>query len=309
MNRACNTLRGRLNLLVLAFLLTPTFSTRHAVAQDAAAQAAQMASDAAMQTTQMMQTQMATQQAMQQAMQQSMQDAQTLTDMNNAAAAYSSSTAQRPAALPSPNTPVPPQIRTAHTIFLANDGSAPNFPIDPNVAYEAVYNALQGWGHYVFAPTAQQADLIFQLRGVDPITDVSGGRGGVYSSTSPAFQLVIRDPKTNTRLWTVTSPVVMAGRSSSREHWENVDITNLVSRVKVLAGQVLSPEETASLTSYPKEHSLRTGLIVSGLLAGAAVGGAIALHAAYSNSLASQKASQDAFCEAAHIPLSECAGG
>jgi hypothetical protein len=39
------------------------------------------------------------------------------------------------------------------------------------------------------------------------------------------------------------------------------------------------------------------------------VGGGLLLYHFYENSLASQKASQDAFCTANHIPLSECAGG
>jgi hypothetical protein len=308
MNRACNTLRGRLNLLVLAFLLTPTLFIRHAIAQDAAAQAAQQASDAAMQASQQASQQaMQDMQTAQQASQQAMQAAQAAA-MDNSGV-YSSSKAQQPPVLPSPNTPVPPQIRAAHTIFLANDGSAPNFPIDPNVAYEAVYTALKAWGHYQFAANAQEADLIFQLHGVAPITDVSGGRGGVYSSTSPAFQLVIRDPKTNTRLWTITSPVVVTGKKSTRDYWENVDTTNLVSRVKVLAGQSLSSAETASLTTYPKDHTMRNVLILTGVLVAAAAGGALALHAASDHALANMKASQDAFCEANHIPLSECAGG
>lgn len=315
---ACNILRSRLSLPVVAFLLTPTLFTRPAAAQDDAGmqaaqlaqQAAQQANDAAMQANQQMmqanqQMMMDTQNQM---VQQSIQAAQAAA-MNDAATSTSSRQQPLPT-LPSYTTPVPPQVRAARTIFLANDGSTGSFPIDPNVAYEAVYNALQSWGHYQFADTAQNADLIFQLHGVAPITDVSGGNGsGIYTSTSPAFQLIIRDPKTNTRLWTVTSPVIMTGRGSTRDYWQNVDIENLVSRVKVLAGQQLSPEETATLTAYPKNHSARTALVVSGVAVGLAVGGAIALHSAFEHSVNNMKASQDAFCVANHIPLSECAGG
>lgn len=306
MNRAAyNTLHSRLSLFVIVFLLPVPFLIRPASAQDPATQAAQQASAAATQ---------AAQQASQQAMQDT-QNAQRAAQQASQAAmdstpGYSSSRVQQlPPTLPSLNMPVPPQIRAAHTIFLANDGSAPNFPIDPNVAYEGVYTALKAWGHYQFAETAQQADLIFQLRGVAPITAISGGEGGVYSSTSAAFQLTIRDPKTNTRLWTVTSPVYITGRKSKRSYWQSLDISNLVSRVKVLAGQPLSPAETASLTTYPKAHSGRTVLILTGVTAGVAAGGALALHAAFENSLSDQKAQQDAFCQAHNIPLSECAGG
>jgi hypothetical protein len=288
--------------ILLPFLLP---LVRPAVAQDPAQPATDAATQAAQQATRQAQQDM---QNAQQAAQQATQAAQAAA-MDNTPGSSSSGAQQYPPTVPSPGTPVPPQVRAAHKIFLANDGSAPNFPIDPNVAYEGFYNGLRAWGHYEFAGSAQEADLVFQLRGVAPITDVSGGRGGVYSSTSPAFQLTIRDPKTNTRLWTVTSPVFSTGGKSKRDYWQNVDITNLVSRVKVLAGQPLSGAETASLTTYPKNHLARTGWIWTGVVVGAAAGGAIAIHAAYDHSLSSMKASQDAFCQANNIPLSECAGG
>jgi hypothetical protein len=254
-------------------------------------------------------------QAAQQASQQAMQDMMAAQQANQQAAAlnntpaYSSSNRQQPPAIPSPNTPVPAQIRTAHTIFIANDGAAPNFPLDPDAAYSAFYDALQAWGHYQLAPSAQQADLIFQLHGVAPITDISGGRGGVYSSTTPAFQLTIRDPRTNTRLWTVTSPFLVSPGRSKLDYWRQVSITNLVSRVKVLAGQPLSPTETAELTTYPNYHFGRNAAIFVGATVGAGVAGGLLLHHAYENSLSDMKASQDAFCTANNIPLSECAGG
>ena len=68
-------------------------------------------------------------------------------------------------------------------------------------------------------------------------------------STAPPSSLSIKDPKTNVTLWTVTSPVEVAGRSATRARWLNIAVTNLVSRVKVLANQPLSETETADLTS------------------------------------------------------------
>jgi hypothetical protein len=82
-----------------------------------------------------------------------------------------------------------------------------------------------------------------------------------------------------------------------------------VSRVKVVASQPLSPDETADLTTVPKYHTARTLLIVGGVVVGAAVAGVLIEHHEFDNSLANQKASQDAFCEANNIPLSQCAGG
>ena len=209
----------------------------------------------------------------------------------------------------SPTAPVPSQIQQAHTIFLTNSASDPNFPIDEIKAFNDIYAALQAWGHYRLVNSPEQADLVFQLRNIAPITDVTGNRGGVYSVTSPAFQLTILDPKSNIPLWTITSPVNLAGKNQVFARWISIAETNLVSRVKVVAGQPLSADETADLTTVPKHHNTRTILIVGGVVVGAAVAGALIAHHEFDNSLDNQKASQDAFCNANNIPLSECAGG
>ena len=208
-----------------------------------------------------------------------------------------------------PAAPVPSQIQQAQTIFLTNSGSDPNFPIDATKAYNDIYAALQTWGRYKLVNSPEQADLVFQLRSIAPITDVSGNRGGVYSVTSPAFQLTILDPKSNIALWTITSPVNITGKNQVLARWVSISETNLVSRVKVVADQSLSPDETADLTTVPKYHSARTLLIVTGAFVGAAVAGGLIMYHLHENTLANMKASQDAFCTANNIPLSQCAGG
>ncbi|WP_158819433.1 hypothetical protein [Granulicella sp. S156] len=279
-------------ILTSVFAFAQTALAQDDAAMQAAQQATQAAQDAAMQANTMMQQ-------ASQASQQAMQNAQNAAMDNNPG--YSSSNHQQPPTVPSPNTPVPAQIRTAHTVFLASDGSDPNFPLDPNTAYSAFYDAIQSWGHYQLAPSAQEADLVFQLRGVAPITDISGDRYGVYSSTSPAFQLIIRDPKTNTRLWTVTSPVFAAPKRSTMAYWQSIAVTNLVSRVKVLAGQPLSPAESASLTTIPNYHHGRNAAILTGAAAATAVAvTVIAVHEMHN--------SQADFCNAHNIPLNACPG-
>ena len=208
-----------------------------------------------------------------------------------------------------PTAPVPSQIQQAQTIFLTNSGSDPNFPIDATKAYNDIYAALQTWGRYKLVSSPEQADLVFQLRGIAPITDVSGNRGGVYSVTSPAFLLTILDPKSNIALWTITSPVNVTGKNQVLARWISISETNLVSRVKVVADQSLSPDETADLTTVPKYHNARTLLVVGGVLVGAAAAGGLIMYHMHENTLANMKASQDAFCAANNIPLSECAGG
>jgi hypothetical protein len=208
-----------------------------------------------------------------------------------------------------PAAPVPSQIQQAQTIFLTNSASDPNFPIDQTKAYNDIYEALQTWGRFKLVTSPEQADLVFQLKGIAPITDVSGNRGGVYSVTSPAFQLTILDPKSNIAIWTITSPVNITGKNEVLAHWVSISETNLVSRVKVVSGQSLSPDETADLTTVPKYHNGRTALIIVGVVVGAAVAGGLIGYHEYENSLANQKTSQDAFCTANNIPLSQCAGG
>jgi hypothetical protein len=209
-----------------------------------------------------------------------------------------------------PAAPVPSQIQQAQTIFLTNSGSDPNFPIDATKAYNDIYAALQTWGRYKLVNSLDQADLVFQLKGIAPITDVGGGnRSGVYSVTSPTFQITIRDPKSNIALWTITSPVTVTGKNQVLARWVSISETNLVSRVKIIAGQPLSPDETADLTTVPKYHNGRIALIVVGVVVGVAVAGGLIGYHEYENGVANDKASQDSFCTANHIPLSQCAGG
>ena len=208
-----------------------------------------------------------------------------------------------------PTAPVPSQIRQAQTIFLTNSGSDPSFPIDATKTYNDIYAALQTWGRYKLVSSPEQADLVFQLRGIAPVTDVTGNRGGVYSVTTPAFQLTILDPKSNIALWTITSPVSVTGKDQVLARWISISETNLISRVKVVADQSLSPDETTDLTTVPKYHNGKATLIVLGAFVGAAVAGGLIMYHLHENSLANMKASQDAFCAANNIPLSQCAGG
>jgi hypothetical protein len=225
------------------------------------------------------------------------------------AAAQSTTPAPNPPAS-TPHPPAPTQIAAAHKIFLTNAGAAPNFPIDQARAYESIYAALQSWGKFQLVPSADEADLVFSLHDVAPITNLVGdANGGTYSLNTPAFQLSIIDPHTQAHLWTITSPVLLDGRGKTYDRWVAISITNLVSRLKVLSGASLNAAESDDLTTYPRSRGGVAALwIVGGTVALGAVGGLI-LHHEFENSLADQKTSQDKFCEHNNIPLSECAGG
>jgi hypothetical protein len=211
--------------------------------------------------------------------------------------------------LPAPNAPVPPQIASSKTVFLSNAGADTGFPIDPTQVYNDVYKALQTWGRYKLVSSPEQADLVFKLRDMSTFTTYGASHGTVYTVNSPSFQLAIVDPKANATLWMINSPVALAGSKQKLARWISISETNLVSRIKVVAGETLTPMETADLTTVPKVHSGRAGLIILGGVVAIGVGAGLLIHHEYENSLASQKASQDAFCNANHIPLSECPGG
>lgn len=171
--------------------------------------------------------------------------------------------AQQGATPPPPQSTVPSQIATARTVFLSNAGASHNFPVDATAAYNAVYAALQGWGRYQLVDSPAQADLIFSLRDVAPTSTVGSG-DDTYSYTTPAFQITITDPRSNVTLWTLTSPVMVAGNRSARERWEQISVTNLISRLKVLTGQPLDATESADLTTYPESHIKRNVILLAG---------------------------------------------
>jgi hypothetical protein len=273
-----------LTTAVLAVILfAPT-----ARAQNAADQAAQVQQQAAQQA--------------QQAAQQTAQDA-------TSSSVYIPSQIVPPPEPLQPAGPVQARIAFAHNILLTSVGTSPNFPIDSGQIYNDITAGLQSWGHYNLVSSQDQADLIFQLRAVAPVSNLYAGHGYVYSTHSPAFILTIVEPKTQLTLWTITSPVYFYGKKQVFAHWIALSVANLVSRIKVVAGQPLSTVEQADLTTVPKTHYGRDALIASGALIAAGVAGGLILHHEYENSLEKQKEQQDAFCTANHIPLDMCAGG
>jgi hypothetical protein len=181
------------------------------------------------------------------------------------------------AAKPAIPAPVPSQIAAAHTVFLVNQGADANFPGATDEAYNDLYASLQAWGHYQLVASPAEADLVFQLRAIAPITSVYGTDGNVSSYTTPEFQLTVVDPKTSTSLWTITSPVNLSAKAKEHDRWFSLSVANLTSRIKVIAGDTLSATETAQLTEVPPTHYRRNGLILAGVFLGFAVGGSLLL--------------------------------
>ena len=189
-----------------------------------------------------------------------------------------------------PAAPLPASIAAAHTVFLANMGSDANFPASALDSYNAVYAALQSWGRYQMVGSPANADLIFQLQEIAPITDIAGGRGVYNSYPSPAFQLTIVDPKSNVALWTVDSPVTLSRQRKENARWIALGVTNLVSRVKVLASQPLSAAESADLTTAPNLHNGRLALILVSAFVVLGVGSGLLMKHLYDDKVAAHNA-------------------
>jgi hypothetical protein len=195
-----------------------------------------------------------------------------------------------PQAPPPPQAPIPPEIAAAHNVFIVNNGADQNFPISSQQAYNEVYSALQAWGRYQLVTSPDQADLVFQLHEIAPITGVYGDRAGAYAINSPAFRLAIKNPRTNVTLWTINSPVLIAGRKSTRDREANIAVTNLVSRVKVLANEPLSEIETADLTTYPHYHGKGLAITLVAVTVGAGLAAGLIMKHEFDNKVASQNA-------------------
>ncbi len=293
--------------LIAVLVLTQTAFTQTAVAQDAA-QAAQQASQQAMQ---------AAQQANQQAIEDNQRAAQQAAqDMQQAIQNGQSSSSvpiplghvNHPLAPQTPAGPVPARIASARNVLLTNVGISARLGLDSNKLYNDIHSRLQQWGYYQLVSSPQQADLIFQLDEIDPRNGANITPGTDIYDRSPSFRLLILDAKTGIVLWTVTAPIYITGKKTYAQ-WIGISEQGLITRLKALAQQPISPEEQAALTQYPKNHRAALGGVLLGVVIGVPIVAGVGGYLAYQHSLADQKASQDAFCNAHNIPLSECAGG
>ncbi len=209
-----------------------------------------------------------------------------------------------------PATPAQPaQIRSARHIFVTNAGAQTGFPYDGSVAYQQFTDDLRAWGRYTLVERPADADLIFELRSAAPFggVDVEHGTGGSYRF--PELQLTIVDRETQTRLWVLSEPVYSTQDRKDKTDWFSVAVGNLTTKVKELAGEPVSARENAALSQVPRTPHPRWVYAVVFTPIALGIGGGLLLHHEFENSLADQKAQQDAFCTANHIPLSMCAGG
>jgi hypothetical protein len=134
--------------------------------------------------------------------------------------------------------PVPAQISAAKRVFVSNAGvDSMSLAIfrrvgDQNQHYNQFYGAMKKWRRYELVAAPADADLVFELRFVAPLSGCHS-----FDDYEPQFRLEILDAKTHFVLWALTEAVQGAYR---KETWgKNFDksIAALMDDLKKLVTQ------------------------------------------------------------------------
>jgi len=139
--------------------------------------------------------------------------------------------------------PIPTQITTAKSVFIAYAGGEENpsdsqFNGGPDRAYNQFYAEMKTWGRYDLVTAPVDADLIFELRftqprvGSDPQAAIK-----VDVVYDPQLRIVIRDPKTQAVLWGFTEHVQWAILQGNRDKNFDQGMARVVADIKSLAAR------------------------------------------------------------------------
>lgn len=173
----------------------------------------------------------------------------------------------------------PPEITSAHTIFISNAGGSTYFNIftgGPDRAYTQLLAALEKWNHYQIVQSPSQADLIFEIQAIAPAAAAPGN--DVPAGYDPQLILRIRDPKSNAILWTTSANVVARGLQKSRDKGFDQSIAVLVDHVRQLTGEQLTSEQQTAIRSNASTHSKAAiALLIAGV-AGVIIMTVVGLH-------------------------------
>ena len=123
--------------------------------------------------------------------------------------------------------PLPTQLLTANTAFLANAGIDNTTSTE---AYNAFYQGLDTWNHFHLKPTPAAAELTFELSINTLVSNVNNGS----SLNTTYLQLVIRDTKTGALLWSLSENIRPAGRQKTLDKNLNDAATKLIEDLKAV---------------------------------------------------------------------------
>jgi len=98
--------------------------------------------------------------------------------------------------------PIPAELLSAHTAFVANAGGPDNYL--NTTTYKALYQALLRWNRLQLVDSPRNAELALEVS-----TGLDSGRVGTSIIRHPAsIQLNIRDVKTQSLLWSLSEPII-----------------------------------------------------------------------------------------------------
>lgn len=164
--------------------------------------------------------------------------------------------------------PVPPQILSAHSVFVSNGGGSNYFDMftgGPDRAYNTLYALLERSDRYQLVATPAQADLIFEIRAIAPAT--SDRETLVYN---PQLLLSVRDPKTNAVLWTTSDNVRALGTQKHRDRGFDQSVAVLLDKFGQVTGQPLTPEEVKAVHNNSRMPTAAKVFIALSIAGGAA---------------------------------------
>jgi len=146
----------------------------------------------------------------------------------------------------SPSAPVPVQIGTARKIFISNGGGQSFATVldqtvfngGPDRPYNQLYAAMKAWGRYELAPSPADADLVLEI-------SWSLADTGLRLPVLGELRLVVVDPKTPIKLWTLSEHVRGAILLGNRDKNFDEAMSTIVSRMKNLSNLVPSPAGVA----------------------------------------------------------------
>jgi hypothetical protein len=165
--------------------------------------------------------------------------------------------------------PVPPEVLTAHAVFISNGGGSNYFDMfggGANRAYNTFYSQLKKTGHYEVVSSPTQADVIFEIQAIAPA--VSWNDTPTYN---PQVVLTIRDPKTSAVLWTARANVRAFGTKGRRDKQFDQCVAVLVDELAQVTGQPLTTAQSKAIDSNSRMSTGAKVFIFSSLAAGAAL--------------------------------------
>jgi hypothetical protein len=163
------------------------------------------------------------------------------------------------------------RLLSAHTIYVARSTQDANFHLSPDDAYNLVLASLRNWGRYQIVDSVAQADLVLQLRDAVHVSVVDDTNDTPITYYTPSFQLTVADPSTLAPIWSVSSSIPTAIKRKNQSSLLSAAATSVVSQLKLLAGDQLSPQDQAAQKQIAHYYRSRIGLTIGLAAAGAAV--------------------------------------